>query len=352
MKSPATRSVAFDFPVRSKSAAPDILRRISSTLLGGLLASGLGGLEHAMAEPLMHVVTDGPAGGSIIREGTTNVLQFNHQTVEPPPGVLAKIAAGNQKYARARSDYIHPLYGPAGEVLTLDWAVDHPHHRGIYWAWPEVMLGDQTGDLHALQRVFARPVGKVIASNGADAASIEAESDWMWEDTTAIVHEKVQLRAHKAGPNGRRIDVTLTFAALVDGVTLARRGTDKYGGLNTRLAAARGLVLTHHTDADGASPRMAWHVATGTWGNATQAASVAIFEKTTHPGYPADHIEFPELAWLQPAFPRAGLRHALKQGEPLILQYRYLIVGGGAANDTTLRQEWREFNPPQPLTHP
>ena len=300
-----------------------------------------------MAEPLLHVVTDAASGQAVMREGNANILQYNHQTVQAPPGVLAKVAPGNQQYARLRSDYIHPLYGPSGEELTLDWAVDHPHHRGIYWAWPEVMLGDQTGDLHALQRVFARPVGKLVTSDGDEAATIEAENEWMWEDKTPIVHEKVRIRAEKAGSSGRRIDLTITLVALVDGVTIARRQTDKYGGLNSRFAPAKALAISHHADADGITPRMAWHRATGTWGAATQAASVTILEKTSNPGYPADHIEFPELAWFQPTFPKAGQRHPLKKGEPLVLQYRYIIRAEGTADENVAREEWHRFNPPQ-----
>jgi hypothetical protein len=42
-------------------------------------------------------------------------------------------------WAIPRSDYIHPLYGLNGEMLTNDWPdADHPHHRGIFWAWLEV----------------------------------------------------------------------------------------------------------------------------------------------------------------------------------------------------------------------
>ena len=64
-------------------------------------------------------------------------------------------------YAVPRSNYIHPVYGLSGEMLTRDWSKDHPHHRGIYWAWPEVEFGKKLGDLHALQIVFARPTGKI-----------------------------------------------------------------------------------------------------------------------------------------------------------------------------------------------
>ena len=88
-----------------------------------------------------------PTSGQIdIFEGGKPVLRYNYKTVEPGD-VLDKVTPANRIYARPRSDYIHPLYGLNGEVLTLDWPVDHPHHRGIYWAWPEVDFGTNRGDL-------------------------------------------------------------------------------------------------------------------------------------------------------------------------------------------------------------
>jgi hypothetical protein len=304
------------------------------------------------AEPVMRVSNGAQTGDLVIRENDTPVLVYHHQTVQPPLGKLEKIAAGNQKYARPRSDYIHPLYGPSGEELTFDWAVDHPHHRGIYWAWPEVAWKGETRDLHALQGVFARPAGEPVIAQGAEAAGITATSEWKWNDETPIVREKVDLRAERAGPHGRRIDLTVTLEALEDGVTIARRGTDKYGGLNTRLAPAKGIVLSHHADPAAAATPMAWHRAAGIWGASTNASSLTIFEKTSNPGYPADHIQYPELPWFQPTFPKAGQRHALKKGEPLTLHYRYWIRGGEAADETTTREEWRRFNEPQPGATP
>lgn len=59
------------------------------------------------------------------------VLTYNYGIVPVPEGITGK-------YAVQRSNYIHPLYGPNGEVLTADYQKDHAHHRGIYWAWPEV----------------------------------------------------------------------------------------------------------------------------------------------------------------------------------------------------------------------
>jgi len=62
-----------------------------------------------------------------VAEGDKPVLRYNYGTIPVPEGV-------GGRYAVARSDYIHPLYGPDGEELTKDYAKDHPHHRGIYWA--------------------------------------------------------------------------------------------------------------------------------------------------------------------------------------------------------------------------
>ncbi|MFO1523565.1 MAG: DUF6807 family protein [Kiritimatiellia bacterium] len=324
-----------------------VLRLLS--LLAAAAATAPSGVA---AEPAMRVINGAQTGDFVIRENATPVLVYHHQAVQPPPGKLEKIAAGNRKYAQPRGDYIHPLYGPSGEELTFDWAVDHPHHRGIYWAWPEVTWNGETRDLHALQGVFARPAGTPVLTAGDEAAGITAESNWMWGDKTPVVHEKVVLRAEKSGPHGRRIDLTVTLEALEDGVTIARRGTDKYGGLNTRLAPVKGLALSHQADPAAAATPMAWHRAAGTWGAATNAASITIFEKATNPGYPADHIQFPELPWFQPTFPKAGQRHALKKGEPLTLQYRYWIRGGEAADEKTTREEWRKFNEPKPGATP
>src|SRR5512141_1346076 len=37
--------------------------------------------------------------------------------------------------AMRRSSYLHPVYTPDGTVLTDDFNKDHPHHRGVFWAW-------------------------------------------------------------------------------------------------------------------------------------------------------------------------------------------------------------------------
>ncbi len=35
----------------------------------------------------------------------------------------------------ARTGYIHPLYSPSGKIITGDYAPDHPHQHGLFFAW-------------------------------------------------------------------------------------------------------------------------------------------------------------------------------------------------------------------------
>jgi hypothetical protein len=286
-------------------------------------------------------VSEAPSPGRwTLAEGDRPVLVYNHGTVQPPDGYLEKVAPGNLKYARPRSDYIHPLYGLDGQALTHDWSLDHPHHRGIYWAWPEVMLGEEMGDLHALQRVFARPVGTPATRTGEDFAEIEARSRWMWEDTIPIVEETVRIRVWRRSPQppfriDRKIDLEFHFRALTNDVTVARRETRLYGGLNCRFASfaadqgtsggAHGMWGYIAPEED--NPRPAYALIFGTPGASTASyASIqclSIFQHPANPDYPGDWVQYPELNWLQPTFPAADTRFTLPTEKPLILRYRF-----------------------------
>ena len=43
----------------------------------------------------------------------------------------------------ARAHYIHPLYDLDGRAITEDFPADHRHHRGVFWAWHQVWVGDR-----------------------------------------------------------------------------------------------------------------------------------------------------------------------------------------------------------------
>lgn len=264
------------------------------------------------------------SGQVLLSEGSTPILQYNYAKVEPGE-VLSRVSESNLKYARPRSDYIHPLYGFDGEEITFDWPPDHPHHRGIYWAWPEVEWNGETADLHALQRVFARPTGKLKLVSGGDFAQVEAENLWLWEDDTPIVREIAVIRAYPADARGRFIDLGFFLTAVQGKVSVARRDADKYGGLNVRLAQVEDQLIIFYTDEPEMRVRMAWAELSGLFQGGRTPTGLSIFQHRANPGYPGDWVEYPELNWFQPTFPASGTRYTLKSEEPVVLRYRLWI---------------------------
>jgi hypothetical protein len=54
------------------------------------------------------------------------VLQYNTAVVEPPEGIDPVFR---------RSGHIHPVWTPAGRIVTDEFPLDHPHQHGLFAAW-------------------------------------------------------------------------------------------------------------------------------------------------------------------------------------------------------------------------
>jgi hypothetical protein len=250
-------------------------------------------------------------------------------------------------YAVPRSDYIHPLYGLAGQMLTRDWPVGgHPHHRAIFWAWPEVKYGSECGDIYALQRVFARPTGKIEYVNGPVFAQVVAENLWMWENTEPIVREHAIIRVYRATSSSRIIDLTIKLDALKDSITIATRNTDSYGGLNLRMMTPESQEISYFTDESDSKPRRAWSDFNGIFEGTDSTSGLMVLQHQDNPDYPGDWVEYPDLAWIQPTFPASGTRYPLSTEESLILRYRLIVHAGGKPDIYISEKRWDAFNDP------
>ena len=295
-------------------------------------------------------------GQVIISDMGKPVLQYNYKTVYEkdaldtlPANRYAKakndtFMANPSIYAVPRSDYIHPVYGLHGEMLTRDWSKDHPHHRGIYWAWPEVDYGTERGDLHALQIVFAHPTGRIKLQSRPEFAQIEAENVWMWKNILPIVREVAVIRAYRATPQGRIIDLAFRFVALKDSVTIARRGTSHYGGLNVRMQTPKNQNISAYTDSSVVVPRRAWSDLSGRFAGADTTSGLMVMQHRQNPDYPGDWVQYPDLSWCQPTFPASGTRYPLIKGKPLVLRFRLFIHSGNAPDKAQANLLWDTFN--------
>ena len=324
---------------------------------------------------LMKASLDPKSGQVIIEEEGEKVLQYNYQTVYEDD--VVRIGNDNNEivysgqmsgiyfdeylkcnpefpkdtivtsaiYAIPRSDYIHPLYGLEGEMLTNDWPdAGHPHHRGIFWAWPEVKYGSESGDIYALQTVFARPTGNITYTSGPVYAEIDAENLWMWKDKKAIVRERAVIRVYHSSADNRIIDLTISLLALEDSVTIATRFTNSYGGLNLRMMTPEAQEISYFTDEANSNPLRAWSDFNGIFEGAKSPSGLMVLQHQDNPDYPGDWAEYPDLAWVQPTFPSFGTRYPLSKTEALVLRYRLIVHKGGKPGKDRSEKNWDAYH--------
>jgi hypothetical protein len=164
--------------------------------------------------------------GIEIRENNKPVLFFQTKP---------KTVSG--KYERA--GYIHPLYDLQGNVLTEDMPEDHPYHRGIFWAWHQIIIDKKNvADGWTSDHISFEP-GKMQVTKGAMNTILTSQLTWKVTDSANylnIVTEVARINIHKAKEHYRVIDFDIQLYPLVSDVMLGGSDDPKgYGGFCLRL---------------------------------------------------------------------------------------------------------------------
>lgn len=174
--------------------------------------------------------------------------------IGPPDPRLA--AAG----AVPPAAFVHPLLARGGMELTELYPADHIHHRGLFWAWHQIMIaGRQRADGWLLTGMRFRSVSSSRARDGAGGTMV---TDWVVGDH-AVLRETARVTALNSG-----VDVALTLTPLVDGLALGGSADDKgYGGISLRLrdpeqmrfeSEGRSIEAKRQAVAAGATMRFSW----------------------------------------------------------------------------------------------
>ncbi len=176
---------------------------------------------------------DHPDGRLELREAGKTVLIYNY---------APQLASGAPENRR-RCCYVFPLYTPGAVSMLDDFPKDHPHHRGLFWAWPVVETGGKTYDewMNMTIREHSESKPQVNAGNQPILEAVN-----LWEaDGRDIVRERLRIVAFPSRNGSREIDVTLTLSALNGAVTLrgSREQGKSYGGFSARFATREDTVL-------------------------------------------------------------------------------------------------------------
>jgi len=144
----------------------------------------------------------------------------------------------NGKYSRC--NYIHPLYGPNGNRLTEDFPADHLHHRGVFWAWHQLIIGGkQVSDGWELKN-FEQKVTNFEFRQLKGKGYIQTSVDWkspLWrEGTEAYIREESKIIIYPKTKTYRRYDFEIKLNALTDDLSIGGSDDEKgYSGFSVRV---------------------------------------------------------------------------------------------------------------------
>ncbi|UCS95891.1 PmoA family protein [Echinicola marina] len=149
------------------------------------------------------------------------------------------------KYPRA--NYIHPLYGLNGEILTEDFPEDHFHHRGIFWTWHQLYVNGQ----RIADPWFCEGISWKVTNSQTyienNMATLEAEVLWISDSLNqqAVLKENVKITYQKQSNQTYSLNFEIKLTALMDKLQLGGSEDEKgYGGFSPRIKLPEDIQFT------------------------------------------------------------------------------------------------------------
>jgi len=320
----------------------NIFRKSLFSILVFLSLFVLAGGQNAKAaarHPIEIVKTDRAFN---VSEKGRNVLSYRHKPVSL-----------DGKFTHA--DYVHPLYNLDGSVLTEDFPKDHHHHRGIFWAWHQIYVGDKRlGDSWSLVN-FSYDVREVkILDVDSKSKAIRAKVHWkssLWTDgggkEKPFVEETTTIRVFSAELGMRKIDFEISLLALEKDVRIGGSNNARgYGGFSIRIKLPEGMEFTDPngpvTPKGTAVEPASWMDFSGRFGDDDKISGLSVLCHKSTPGYRQPWILRRERSMQNPVYPGRNPVE-LSTEKPLVLRYR-LIIHRGNVNQINLNKLCAEYN--------
>ncbi|MHC4119128.1 MAG: DUF6807 family protein [Planctomycetota bacterium] len=295
-----------------------------------------------------------------IKKDGTNVLSYNHALVPPPPLEEMNERGKKKRDLYYRSAFIHPLWSPAGSVLTNIHPDDHYHHVGIWMPWTKTKfegkptdfwnIGDGTGTVR-FHRFLSTTSGPVFGGFKAEHDHVALQTA---DGEKVVLKEVWDVRVYNVGgpDSGYWLwDIVSSQRCVADSPLLLEKY--RYGGFGFRGSAdwkgetASYLTSTGKTREDGHATRARWcdagGVSDGKW------KGVTFF---SHPG----NLRHPEAMRIWPGFEQEVFFNwapvqtgdfEMKPGADHVFRYRQ-FVHEGKVDVARTEQVWNDYaHPPK-----
>ncbi|MBK8088847.1 MAG: PmoA family protein [Chitinophagaceae bacterium] len=281
----------------------------------------------------------------------TNISAQGFVTIKTPEGVeisengkkvlffQQKPKSLNGEYNRA--GYIHPLYSLNENTLTQDFPDDHPYHRGIFWAWHQLVLNNKKiADGWISENISWRPLTLTIKKK---KKYVTLHSQMLWEcvlennKPVAVIKEAANITVYKSTHRYRVLDFDIMLLPLVDSLKIGGSEDAKgYGGFCLRLKLPKDVSFI--SDNKEVIPQET-AVTAGEWMNfsgsfeseTSTKTGIVVFCSPSNPGIQQRWILRKEASMQNVPYP--GNTPVVIPSEGLRLKYRIIIHNGEVGND-------------------
>lgn len=264
--------------------------------------------------------------GVLFTENNQNILFYQ---VEPK--------SKDGKYERC--NYIHPLWANDGTVLTEDFPSDHLHHRGIFWAWHQVWIGEERiGDPWEIKD-FEQKISEVefvVQKNGTGVLNTEVHwisEKWLKNGTKVpYIRENTTITIHPQKADFRKIDFEIRLLALEENISIGGAENVKgYSGFSVRIKlpedikfeGPKGIIKPINTAVESSGYVNMF----GSILRNDKSGGIVILDHSDNPDYPQKWILRERRSMQNIVYPG---REAVQVStiEPLVLKYSLMVYSG------------------------
>ncbi len=245
--------------------------------------------------------------------------------------------------------FLHPIYTPAGQVVTDLAPDDHRHHRGAFLGW-FAMHGAKDADFWGWGQ-YAPTKDRIIenrsvklASADADHATLAIRNEWMVEGEV-MIDEQLRISARREGAL-----YVIDWSTRLTPRTEVLLDPSAFGGFCVRsrkdgtftILDAKGVVTLpdpHHLKPETDWPSADWY-ALSLKPSAGNSVGLAVID---HPDNPRTRWHNNRAVWMiNPCITALG-SVVFKPDQPLMLRYRMVACDGEvpAKDIDRLAGDWR-----------
>jgi hypothetical protein len=278
--------------------------------------------------------------------GNKNLLQYQYETMYPPPGV-------DSSYKR--SAFIHPLWTPHGQVLTRIQPPDHYHHYGIWNPWTHVLFEGDTIDFWNLKKELGtvRFAGFTSLADGPVFSEYEALHEHVvlkgGGGEKIALKELQKVRVYRPHNDYYIVDLISAYSCASESpftileyryAGLGWRATGEWHKGNSEVLTSTGKT---RTDADGSRER--WYLVQGELG--TDFGGVLMMSHTANFNHPEPVRIWPvnlnDRGDVFASFaPTKNTDWLLEPGKTYVQRYRFIVFNGKFTAETA-ENAWRNY---------